>query len=265
MWYLGTKIGLFAILYVLSFGSVAENVSYDFEQWQLKYDCEKNAFESFHYITLAGIDNKVRSSEMQDDVALPDDCGTKNKRSYRVDADNGTTYIRGRAMRIKNLDNNVLVQKANLAQVPFVPMAKQMYRTGHWNSTEKIISCWKNLGKVEVWGGVIWPKQSIMEISVTSIQSNRPLVEHIAVPDRIWKMIKFPNGEVNAWIFPNSDKNISADLNQYLVGPHHITDITGIDYKIDNAQVLQQDINTKKMHESCMKDKSMMAHYTYMD
>jgi hypothetical protein len=75
---------------------------------------------------------------------------------------------------------------------------------------------------------IIWGKD---------ISNDHFLTSHdVVTPDQLWKVIRFPNGEVNAWLMPNDYAPTGSKMDSYLVSPATTTKYMGITFPIPRSE-----------------------------
>jgi len=133
--------------------------------------------------------------------------------------------------------------KQSNSMANIVPQAKLLNRRGVWRKTEELTECWRDKGRVEVWAGNFWGTDSSNDYFIKS--------HGVVTPDKLWKVIKFPNGEVNAWLMPNDYSPTAIKMDTYLVAPASLTKLTGITFDISRAQNTQKDSSSVAKPRGC--------------
>jgi DNA/RNA endonuclease G (NUC1) len=79
------------------------------------------------------------------------------------------------------------------------------------------------------------------------------MISHgVKTPDRFWKIILFADDEVQAWLMPNTNKPIKAQIDRYLVAPAEIENITGYRFAdIPADQKIEKDTASKRRTQNC--------------
>lgn len=232
------------ILASLSTLSYADNIeTLEYPNWQIEYNCDKKGYQYFHYVTVPDSGNIGRVSKFTREDRLPEGCGQKSTYSYKLPKGSPITYDRGHGVHQNIWDHNQDLMILSNKMANIVPQASQLNRRGVWRKTEELTECYRDIGTVEVWGGVIWGDDS---------SNDHFIVSHgVVTPDFLWKVIKFPNGEVNAWLMPNDNTPTAVKMDTYLVSPAKIENAIGKKFDIDRKQRSQLDSYSMPRPRGC--------------
>ena len=232
-----------AILLVFSQCSYAELISLDYGSWQIQYNCEKRGYESFHYKTVPDSGSFERFSPFHKEKLLPKHCQQFSTKTYRLPKGSKTHYDRGHGVHQNIFDHSKSLMKATNSMANIVPQAKKLNRLGVWRKTEILTECFRDIGTVEVWGGNIWGKDASNDHFIKT--------HGVVTPDYLWKVILFPNGEVNAWLMPNDYSPTGVKMDSYLVAPATITKYTGVSFAIPRSEVSEKDSHSEIKPRGC--------------
>ena len=191
--------------------SHSKNIQLNFDHWEIIYNCDNRGYEYFHYITYPDSGKLSRVKRFHQEAQLPQNCQQFTTHTYASVLPKNTeqNYDLGHGIHQNLWDDNRATMQSSNSMANILPQASKLNRYGPWRFSEKLTECYRQLGEVEVWGGVIWGADSSNDHFYAS--------HGVITPDYLWKLIKFPNGTLNAWIFPNENATILADIDLYLV------------------------------------------------
>jgi endonuclease G len=221
----------------------AETITLEYNSWSIEYNCENRGYQYFHYLTVPDGGSIERVSRFTKEMRLPKKCRQFKTSSYKLPKGAPISYDRGHGVHQNIWDNNKDLMKESNMMSNIVPQASKLNRSGVWRKAEELTECYRDLGQVEVWGGVIWGDD----------ESNDHFVEShgVTTPDYLWKVIKFPDGEVNAWLMPNNNLPKSAVMDAYLVSPYKIENLTNKVFDINYNQKNEIDSYSVKRPKGC--------------
>ena len=128
-----------------------------------------------------------------------------------------------------------------------MPQMPNMNR-GAWLLTEEIAECYRDLDIVYVYGGVLWRSDDLKDDFLTS--------HGIHTPTDYWKILVY-QGQVLAWIVPNSQDAKRSVLDNYVVNPNNLLDtLSSINVRIDDLDISSLDISSKSWELPSGCDKS---------
>jgi len=214
-----------------------------FDNWEIDYNCEMRGYEYFHYTTVKDQGELPRYKPFHQEHKLPKECRQLTTGTYKqpIGVQN---YDRGHGVHSNIWDHNNTLMKQSNSFANIVPQAKKLNRSGVWRQTEILTECYRDEGEVEVWGGVIWGDNA---------ENDKFIYSHgVVTPDYLWKVIKFPDGNAQAWLMPNDDSPTKALMDNYLVKPSTITKYTGYSFRtISLAELNEKDTHSFKKPKYC--------------
>lgn len=213
------------------------------QHWTVWYNCNKRGYEAFYYKTVPDAGNLERYEPFHHEKRIPRRCRQTSTWSYKLPKDSPIKYDRGHGVHQNIWDHDQRLMKFSNSMANIVPQASKLNRWGAWRQTEKLTECYRDLGEVSVWGGVIWG---------TDASNDHFLESHgVVTPDYLWKVIIFPNGEVNAWLFPNNDSPAADKLDKYLIQPAELGKKAGFNFDIPYEQRYDTDTQSEPMPSNC--------------
>jgi endonuclease G len=210
----------------------AQVIDLKYDRWEIKYNCEKRGYESFHYVTVPDTGHIERLENFHDEIKLPRHCRQWKSTPYVAPASSKTKYHRGHGVHQNIWDHSSRLMRESNSMANVVPHAALLNTRGVWRQTEILTECWRDIGTVEVWGGVIWGSG-------------------VVTPDALWKIIRIPTGEVNAWMMPNDDSPTAVRMDTYLVTPAAISKYTGLSFDIPPNEYSQKDSRSITRPSNC--------------
>lgn len=241
-----TKIKLLSLISFLFFSSFtfADDIyELDYGNWSIEYSCEHRGYQYFHYITVKDSGSLDRYKPFHIDKDIPKECSQKTTKSYRLPKGSVITYDRGHGVHQNIWDHSKKLMKLSNMMTNIVPQASQLNRRGVWRKTEELTECYRDIGEVEVWGGVIWGNDESNDYFKNS--------HGVTTPDQLWKIIKFPNGKVNAWLMPNDNTPTAVKMDTYLVSPAKIMRATGYEFDISRSEISELDSYSQPKPKGC--------------
>ena len=221
----------------------ADIIKLDYESWDIEYNCKNRGYEYFHYKTVPDSGSEERINKFNLEKNMPKKCRQFKTSTYKAPKTSEISYDRGHGVHQNIWDHSKeLMAQSNLFS-NIVPQASELNRRGVWRKTEELTECYRDKGQVEVWGGVIWGDDTSNDHFVKS--------HGVVTPDYLWKVIKFPNGEVNAWLMPNDNTPTGVKMDTYLVSPKKLENKTGKQFDIDRRQRSQLDSYSEKKPRGC--------------
>lgn len=228
---------------LLSCNVYARTIKLDYGSWEIHYNCEKRGYEYFHYTTVPDTGNLDRYKPFHQEKRLPKKCRQYSKKSYKRPKNAPIKYDRGHGVHSNLFDHSKKLMKQTNSFANIVPQAKKLNRRGVWRKTEILTECYRDIGTVEVWGGVIFGNDKSNDHFIRS--------HGVVTPDYLWKVIKFPDGEVNAWLMPNDDTPTGLKMDTYLKAPATISKYTGIKFEIPRSELTERDNHSKSKPRGC--------------
>lgn len=192
----------------------AEVLRVDYEGFTLWIDCDKRAAVRFRYNAQRDTDaNFPRAKDFFLDPGVPRRCQQLDTGTYKA---RGQRYDRGHLVPANHLDYSKKAIRETNYMTNILPQAANFNR-GAWLLTEEIVECYRDREELLVLGGVIWSDAG-NEFFVGS--------HGVVTPGAFWKVI-IKDGDVIAWIIPNSQAATRGSLDRYLVTVKEIERVTG--------------------------------------
>lgn len=227
----------------LSIQASSETLLLEYDSWKIWYNCERRGYDAFHYTTVPDSGRLPRYNTFRHEEAMPEHCRQTSTSSYSVTEGSDIRYDRGHGVHqnIWDHDRDLMVASNSMANI--VPQASRLNRWGVWRHTEKLTECWRDHGTVEVWGGVVWGNDT----------SNDHFTESHGVhtPDLLWKVVQYPDGEVNAWLMPNDDTPDDDNIDDYLTHSDVITALLDFQLPFNIDSEVINTATTREMPEGC--------------
>jgi endonuclease G, mitochondrial len=173
-----------------------------YEGFTVWIDCAIRGLIQFQYAIGADTGNFPRSQDFARYPTVPKKCRQKSTRSY------GKGYGRGHMVPANHMDGSqtAILQTNHMTNI--LPQAHAL-NEGAWLATEEIIECYRDLEPLQVYGGVIWGRNT---------KNDRFEKSHgIKTPDYFWKVVVRSDGQALGWIFPNTAAPTYDLLDRYLV------------------------------------------------
>ncbi len=200
---------------VNSNSSSGELMQLNYPGFTVWLDCARRGAVKFRYNAQRDTGNVKRNSSFYYDPDVPKKCQQSSVKAY------GKKYDRGHLVPANHMDHSKEAIRISNYITNVLPQVASMNR-GAWLLTEEITECYRDIDELLVLGGVIWGDNPDDDYFVKS--------HNIKTPDAFWKVIirgKSGNESVNAWVIPNDRKATKKNLNDYLVAPSTIEQITG--------------------------------------
>ncbi|MDB2343149.1 DNA/RNA non-specific endonuclease [Porticoccaceae bacterium] len=214
-----------------------------FDNWVIHYNCDHRGYEFFYYTAGTDTGNLERYKPFHQENQLPKYCRQKSTSTYKLPKNFPLSYDRGHGVHQNIWDHSRELMKQSNSMANIVPQASKLNRRGAWRQTEKLTECWRDKGDVAVHGGVIWGSDKSNDHFKSS--------HGVTTPDYLYKIIQFHDGGVNAWIFPNNNEPTVENIDNYLVSPADITELTGIIYNIPIIKVNVAAKTTRDLPVGC--------------
>jgi endonuclease G, mitochondrial len=196
----------------------AETITLEFDKWTIDYSCDHKGYEYFTYQAQRDSGELERYKPFHSEARLPKRCRQKATSSYRLPKGSQITYDRGHGVHQNIWDHSRDLMKQSNSMANIVPQASLLNRRGAWRYTEKLTECWRDKGLVTVYGGVVWGSNKKNDHFKKS--------HGVTTPDFLWKLIKYYDGGVEAWLFPNDNAATVNNIDDYLVAPRRLEKIT---------------------------------------
>lgn len=218
-------------------------IALEYDHWRIVYNCTKRGYEWFYYSTGQKSGSYDRYRPFHHERKLPEECRQFRTSSYRQSKDAEIQYDRGHGVHQNLWDFDKSLMKESNSMANIVPQASGLNRAGVWRHTEILTECYRDQGKVYVWGGVIWGNDA----------SNDHFLEShgVVTPDYLWRLMIYPGGEVNAWIMPNDNTPVARDSDNFLVSPHEISRLTGVRFPLEEEQMFTSAQRTMPKPNDC--------------
>jgi endonuclease G len=238
------KILLSAMIFCAPLAAYSQDIyTLSYDNWEIDYSCENRGYEYFHYTTVPDGGSLKRYSPFHQEKDLPSECRQFKTSSYWLPKDAAIRYDRGHGVHQNIWDHKKKLMKKSNLMSNIIPQASKLNRHGLWRKTEELTECYRDIGTVEVWGGVVWGNDKSNDHFITS--------HGVTTPDQLWKVIKFPDGEVNAWLMPNDNSPTSVKMDTYLVSPAKLMNLTGYTFDISRQEKSEMDSYSKKRPRGC--------------
>lgn len=236
-------IVILACLFSYNVAATDRYLNLEFDSWTIVYNCNKRGYEWFHYTTVPDQGSLDRIDRFYYEGRLPSECRQFSTNSYSLPKDAPIRYHRGHGVHQNIWDHDAFLMTESNSMANIVPQAADLNSRGVWRYTEKLTECWRDIGAVEVWGGVVWG----------SNEANDHFVEShgVVTPDYLWKVVQFPDGRVNAWLMPNDYSPKEEDASSYLVSPARITGLTGVSFELPDHIRIRSAEDTVEMASGC--------------
>jgi endonuclease G, mitochondrial len=189
-----------------------------FANWEIMYNCDAKGYEQFHYVTVPDSGTLKRFKPFHQEMALPPECRQYKTTTYKREKSAADHYDRGHGIHQNLWDANINTMKESNSFANIVPQHKELNRRGLWRHTEKLTECFRDIGSVEVWGGVVWGNDTSNDYFKES--------HGVITPDYLFKVISFP-GDLGtyAWLMPNDASPTTKNMNDYLISTYDLAQI----------------------------------------
>lgn len=214
-----------------------------YQYWEIDYNCDKKGFENFHYSTVKDSGSYDRYKPFHQEEILPKRCQQFKTASYKLPKNTIQKYHRGHGVHQNIWDHSTSLMEETNSMANIVPQAAKLNSTGAWRLTEELTECYRDIGIVEVWGGNVWGNDSTNDLFLES--------HGVVTPDYLWKVIKFPDGEVNAWLLPNDNSPTRSKSDAYLVSPSKIERLTHLQFNLSRKELNEKDTHSKVKPKNC--------------
>ena len=173
---------------------LAATTTLDYGGFKLEFDCEQKSALRWEYQLDGPGGNAPRPRAYYYDPNLDKNCQQFSLGAYKTQGG----YDRGHLVTSFHMNMSPEMRKKAHYMNNIVPQVSS-FNQGIWGTTEKATECRRDVG-VQVYGGVIYTDES-----------NDYFVEShgIKTPEFFWKVL-VADGEVLAWLFPNSDSLTSS-------------------------------------------------------
>jgi endonuclease G len=234
---------LLCILWVTN-ASSAELIELKYDSWTTFYNCEKRGYEYFFYTTVPDTGMLKRYIPIKQEKLLPKKCQQFKTSYYTRPNGNSPKYDRGHGVHQNIWDHSKELMEQSNRMSNIVPQQARLNRKGGlWRKTEELTECWRDKGKVTVYGGNLWGEDKTNDHFIKS--------HGVVTPDYLWKLIIFPDGKVNAWAMPNSAEATGVKMDSYLVAPATLQKLTGVKFPISVTELNQKDTYSQKKPRKC--------------
>ena len=203
---------LILILLFATFASHAELIRKEYNGFTVWVDCDRGGAQVAYYRATVDTANHGRSSGFKFDTSVPPECQPRSIETYRnntVPANTGY-YDIGHLVPANHLDYSKQSVADSFYVTNTLPQQSSFNRYGAWAYTEKLTECYRDMGNLDVWAGVLWGNNSSDDFFLNT--------HGIATPDYWWKVVIWmETGEYVAWIMPNNKASKAGKINSYLV------------------------------------------------
>lgn len=214
-----------------------------FKKWTIDYSCEHRGYQYFTYTVGADNGELERFKPFHHESKLPKHCRQFKTSTYRLPKSVPISYDRGHGVHQNIWDGTKSLMRESNSMANILPQASQLNRKGAWRYTEKLTECFRDKGPVKVWGGVIWGKDS---------SNDHFKVSHgVTTPDYLWKIIKYPDGMAQGWLFPNSNVATVANIDDYLVSISRLERLSGKKFYLKRTPPKERLAKTRKIPYGC--------------
>jgi len=204
------------ILFLLFISSVsyADLIRKDYNGFMVWVDCDKHGAQIAYYRAIKDAGNHKREGlSFKFDNSVPSECQPGSTDSYRrntVPVNQTGTYDVGHLVPANHLDYSRQSISDSFYVTNTLPQQSYFNQRGAWAYTEKLTECYRDMGTLDVWAGVIWGNNSSDDFFLTT--------HKIATPDYWWKVVIWMDtGEYVAWIMPNNRQSNDSNMDGYLV------------------------------------------------
>ena len=208
----------------------ADVLKLSYQDFTIWLDCEKRSAIKFHYTLRDDVGNLDRDYAFYLDPEVDKACQQTSASSYKYERldktcekdENDRCFHKGHLVAYNQMDHSLISSHQTNYMTNILPQARNL-NTGAWKRTEDISECYRDYFTPDIFGGPIWGKDG-MYLSNHSI----------TVPKAFWKVM-IRDGNVIAWIFPNSNEEglTANDLPKYSVTIETIEKATGQIIPID--------------------------------
>ena len=205
---------LILILLFATFASHAELIRKEYNGFTVWVDCDRGGAQVAYYRATEDTANHGRGGlSFKFDRTIPKECQPGATRSYRtntVPTEQTGTYDIGHLVPANHLDYSKQAISDSFYVTNTLPQQSSFNQRGAWAYTEKLTECYRDIGTLDVWAGVIWGNDSSDDFFMNT--------HGIATPDYWWKVvIRMETGEYVAWIMPNNKASKAGKIDSYLV------------------------------------------------
>ncbi len=215
----------------------------NFEKWTIDYSCQHRGYQYFTYTVGPDRGELKRFKPFHQESKLPRQCQQFKTSTYRLPKSEPISYDRGHGVHQNIWDGSKALMKTSNSMANILPQASKLNRRGAWRQTEKLTECWRDKGPVTVYGGVVWGSDSSNDHFKRS--------HGVTTPDYLWKVIEYPDGDVQAWLFPNSNAPTIERIDQYLVAPARLEKISGKRFDISRKAANKSATKTRRLPRGC--------------
>ena len=241
-------IGLLLLLAIsppaLAEASNSNVVKLKSEFFEIHVNCDARGFQYFAYTLDKDVGSLPRYKPFHKDLRLPKNCQQSRTSTSRLPKGSPIQFDRGHGVSSNAMDDSLEAMKLTNAFSNIVPQASKLNRSGAWREIEILEECYREFGRgIKVFGGALYE----------TVSNDFFMISHgVKTPDRFWKIILFADNEVQAWLMPNTNKPIKAQIDRYLVAPAEIENITGYRFAdIPADQKIEKDTASKRRTQNC--------------
>lgn len=213
-------IGL--LLLLVSTAGAAQTESHVIERqydgFKLWIDCDLRGHVMYKYTLdkdLYDLDRFNKFTLAQD---VPAECQQLSTDTYKVDDD--STFDRGHGVPFNHMEHTIKAAKQTNFMVNVWPQHRDLNR-GAMLRTERIADCYRDLGSVTVYGGII---KGATPANTDYIESHG-----IVTPGYFWKVL-IRKKKAIAWILPNAPGISKSKLDDYIVSVKNLESIIGYEF-----------------------------------
>ena len=218
-------------------------IKLEYDSWTLWYNCDRRGYEAFHYTTVPDTGELERYSSFHQEEKLLGRCRQTSTSPYSLPSGSDITYDRGHGVHQNIWDHDEDRMKASNSMANIVPQASRLNRWGAWRQTEKLTECWREHGTVEVWGGVVWGNDTSNDHFIQS--------HGVDTPDLLWKILRYPDGKINAWLMPNDNTPSRDNVDNYLIHPDVIAALVEVSLPLNHNPGAIDTKVAREMPEGC--------------
>ena len=209
----------------------------DMGDYKISYNCKMRGYEMYEYTAHKDNGQLPRLRPFHQEQQLPKHCQQFTTGTYKLGIgkqSTSITYDLGHGAGQNHFDYSIDARYQSNSMANVVPQNSALNRTGLWRATDVAIECERDIGPVDVYGGVIWGTDSSNDHFIKS--------HGVTTPDYLWKVIQNSKGDVQAWIMPNKAIK-KKEASKYFVSVAEIEKLTGYNLaKIKNKTSVAKQI-----------------------
>ena len=190
----------------------------DYEGFKLWIDCELRGHVMYSYRLGRDFYDLERINKFTLTSDVPANCQQLSTEPYRLK--DVSTFDRGHGVPFNHMEHSVKAAQQTNFMVNVWPQHRDLNR-GAMLQTERIADCYRDLGPVTVYGGIIK--------GATPANSDYFDTHGIHTPAYFWKVLIRKNKAI-AWILPNKAGMGKSQLDKYIVSISSLEKIIGFEF-----------------------------------